>query len=79
MIPHHPHAVWWLLNGMHYQLMEVRPQEFDRIAHGLEDIIGTPKIYTLIDDDVKWWPQSFEGEPVVVVGDPMMWEDPRFL
>lgn len=69
MIELRPHAVWWFLDGMNYQLMEVRPQEFDRITKGIADIIGVPKIYTLRDGDVEWWPQSMEGEPVVVLGD----------
>ena len=65
---------------MNYQLMEVRPQEFDRITGGIADIIGVPKIYTLRDGDVEWWPQCKEGEPVVVVGDaPPLQKDAHWL
>lgn len=52
---------------MHYQLQEVRPQEFDRLTQGIGDIVGLPKIFCLRDDDVEWWPQSMSGEPRVVL------------
>lgn len=66
VITNNPHTVWWLLGGIHYTMAHVTPAEFDRIAERNHDLIGVPRYWTIFQDDVEWWPQFGEGEPVVV-------------
>lgn len=67
MIIQRPSAVWWLLRGMHYAMFEIRPAEMERVLREYPDMTGIPASYAIVDGEVKWWPQSMEGEFVLVM------------
>jgi hypothetical protein len=69
MITNKPYAVWWLVGGVHHAMKELKPAEFDRIAERNHDLLGVPRYWTIFQDDVEWWPQFKEGEPVVVLAE----------
>ena len=67
MIAKRPHAVWWLVGGTHYSLCEIRAAEMARLRAEYPDMLGIPTCYAIINDDVEWWPQSMQGEFVLVM------------
>lgn len=70
MIARRPIVVYWRLGGMLYAMMEVRPNEMQRMMKKCPDLLGIPCMYALVGDDVEWFPNCKEGEPVLGFDDP---------
>ena len=57
--------LYWRVNGMDHAMMAVLPAELMAARKQCPDLIGTPYIWTMIGDEVHWYPDSLEGMPVV--------------
>ena len=55
----------WRINGMDYAMMAVRPAELLAARKKKPNLLGIPIMWTMIDDEVYWFPDSLEGMPEV--------------
>lgn len=53
--------VCWRVNDIDYPMMEVRPHEIIDLRARFPDLLGIPRVFAYVDDDVEWWPQTKIG------------------
>jgi hypothetical protein len=64
-----PQCVYWLSAGNRYCLMQLRPSEMKSLLRRNDpDYQGIPQYWSIIDDDVVWWPSWSHGTFEVIAG-----------